>query len=243
MRARWPSGLFVMRKLSPPGWIATSRVSFEMSTPTLCAIVDLISFSVLVLSRGHDPRVSVQAAGKREGWSNYRSVLSDWRAHDPSPPAAGLCRKKASGARSCRIRRENDKTRRAFRPLRRQGRGLLGPLDVDPRHSIARDQRPLRVRPKTSPVVSRGRTTVGFGTLCLESNNRERPMQRRDLNAPDAYLPVAAYTQAIEVSGASRTLYISGQIGQRWMARSPTTLPSRAASLGKISKRSSRPPA
>jgi enamine deaminase RidA (YjgF/YER057c/UK114 family) len=40
-------------------------------------------------------------------------------------------------------------------------------------------------------------------------------MQRRDLNAPDAYLPVAAYTQAIEVSGATRTLYISGQIGQR----------------------------
>jgi len=39
-------------------------------------------------------------------------------------------------------------------------------------------------------------------------------MQRRDLNAPDAYHPVAAYTQAIEVSGASRTLYISGQIGQ-----------------------------
>jgi 2-iminobutanoate/2-iminopropanoate deaminase len=40
-------------------------------------------------------------------------------------------------------------------------------------------------------------------------------MQRRDLNAPDAPHPVAAYTQAIEVSGASRTLYISGQIGQR----------------------------
>ena len=40
-------------------------------------------------------------------------------------------------------------------------------------------------------------------------------MQRRDLNAPDAYAPVAAYTQAIEVSGAVRTLYISGQIGQR----------------------------
>jgi 2-iminobutanoate/2-iminopropanoate deaminase len=38
-------------------------------------------------------------------------------------------------------------------------------------------------------------------------------MQRRDLNAPDAYLPVAAYTQAIEVSGATRTLYISGQVG------------------------------
>jgi 2-iminobutanoate/2-iminopropanoate deaminase len=40
-------------------------------------------------------------------------------------------------------------------------------------------------------------------------------MQRRDLNAPDAYRPVAAYTQAIEVSGTPRTLYISGQIGQR----------------------------
>ena len=40
-------------------------------------------------------------------------------------------------------------------------------------------------------------------------------MQRRDLNAPDAPPPVAAYTHAIEVSGATRTLYISGQIGQR----------------------------
>jgi enamine deaminase RidA (YjgF/YER057c/UK114 family) len=49
----------------------------------------------------------------------------------------------------------------------------------------------------------------------LEQTTKEKPMQRRDLNAPDAYLPVAAYTQAIEVSGATRTLYISGQIGQR----------------------------
>jgi enamine deaminase RidA (YjgF/YER057c/UK114 family) len=40
-------------------------------------------------------------------------------------------------------------------------------------------------------------------------------MQRRDLNAPDAPPPVAAYTQAIEVTGATRTLYISGQVGQR----------------------------
>jgi 2-iminobutanoate/2-iminopropanoate deaminase len=38
-------------------------------------------------------------------------------------------------------------------------------------------------------------------------------MQRRDLNASDAYHPVAAYTQAIEVSGAARTLYVSGQVG------------------------------
>jgi 2-iminobutanoate/2-iminopropanoate deaminase len=40
-------------------------------------------------------------------------------------------------------------------------------------------------------------------------------MLRRDLNAPDAHPPVAAYTHAIEVSGATRTLYISGQVGQR----------------------------
>ena len=40
-------------------------------------------------------------------------------------------------------------------------------------------------------------------------------MQRRDLNAPDATAPVAAYRQAIEVTGATRTLYISGQVGQR----------------------------
>ena len=40
-------------------------------------------------------------------------------------------------------------------------------------------------------------------------------MQRRDLNANDAPPPAAAYTQAIEVAGATRTLYISGQVGQR----------------------------
>lgn len=39
-------------------------------------------------------------------------------------------------------------------------------------------------------------------------------MQRRDLNAFDAPRPLAAYTHAVEVSGATRTLYISGQIGQ-----------------------------
>ena len=40
-------------------------------------------------------------------------------------------------------------------------------------------------------------------------------MHRRDLNAPDVHPPVAAYTHAIEVAGASRTLYISGQVGMR----------------------------
>ncbi len=38
-------------------------------------------------------------------------------------------------------------------------------------------------------------------------------MQRRDINAPDAPAPAGAYTQAVEVSGATRTLYLSGQVG------------------------------
>src|SRR5215510_10431469 len=40
-------------------------------------------------------------------------------------------------------------------------------------------------------------------------------MMRRNVNAPDAYPPVAAYSQAIEVSASTRTLYISGQVGLR----------------------------
>ncbi len=38
-------------------------------------------------------------------------------------------------------------------------------------------------------------------------------MQRRDINAPDAPAPAGSYSQAIEVTGATRTLYISGQVG------------------------------
>ena len=40
-------------------------------------------------------------------------------------------------------------------------------------------------------------------------------MERREINATDAPLPAAAYTQAIEVSLAARTPYISGQVGVR----------------------------
>ncbi len=36
-------------------------------------------------------------------------------------------------------------------------------------------------------------------------------MQRRELNAPEAP-PVGAYSQVVEVSGVSRTVYISGQV-------------------------------
>jgi 2-iminobutanoate/2-iminopropanoate deaminase len=38
-------------------------------------------------------------------------------------------------------------------------------------------------------------------------------MQRRDINAPDAPAPASAYSQAVEVTGFTRTLYISGQVG------------------------------
>lgn len=38
-------------------------------------------------------------------------------------------------------------------------------------------------------------------------------MQRRDINAPDAVAPASPYSQAVEVSGVSRTLYLSGQVG------------------------------
>ena len=38
-------------------------------------------------------------------------------------------------------------------------------------------------------------------------------MERRNHNAADAPAPAGQYTQAVEVSGNSRTLYISGQVG------------------------------
>lgn len=41
----------------------------------------------------------------------------------------------------------------------------------------------------------------------------EDAMQRRDINAPDAPAPASPYSQAVEVTGAARTLYISGQVG------------------------------
>ena len=38
-------------------------------------------------------------------------------------------------------------------------------------------------------------------------------MQIRHSNAPDAPAPVGQYTHAVEVTGVSRTVYISGQVG------------------------------
>ena len=38
-------------------------------------------------------------------------------------------------------------------------------------------------------------------------------MGQREINASDAPAPAGLYTQAIEVTGATRTVYISGQVG------------------------------
>jgi len=38
-------------------------------------------------------------------------------------------------------------------------------------------------------------------------------MQRRDINAADVPAPAGQYTQAVEVTGATRTVYVSGQVG------------------------------
>ena len=52
-----------------------------------------------------------------------------------------------------------------------------------------------------------------FGQPCAIAQPRRRPMQRRDINAADAPAPAGQYTQAVEVTAATRTLYISGQVG------------------------------
>jgi enamine deaminase RidA (YjgF/YER057c/UK114 family) len=38
-------------------------------------------------------------------------------------------------------------------------------------------------------------------------------MQTRHINAEDAAKPAGAYSQAVEVTGATRTLFVSGQVG------------------------------
>ena len=51
-------------------------------------------------------------------------------------------------------------------------------------------------------------------------------MQKRDMNAEHAPPPASPYSQAVEVTGASRILFISGQIGAE---PDGTTPPSTAA--------------
>src|SRR5271166_7171560 len=99
-----------MRKLSPAGWIATSRASFEMSTPTLCDAVDLIFSQSSSCLGGMTPGCPFRPLGKERGGQTTGQSLRIGALYDPSPLAAGLCRREAGGAQSCRIRRGKDKT-------------------------------------------------------------------------------------------------------------------------------------
>lgn len=51
-------------------------------------------------------------------------------------------------------------------------------------------------------------------------------MNRREINAPDAPAPAGSYTQAIEVSGVTRTLYVSGQVAVDTAGKIPDDLAS-----------------
>jgi 2-iminobutanoate/2-iminopropanoate deaminase len=53
-------------------------------------------------------------------------------------------------------------------------------------------------------------------------------MQRRDINAETAPLPAAAYSQAVEVTGGTRMLFISGQLGIEADATTPTDMTEQA---------------
>jgi 2-iminobutanoate/2-iminopropanoate deaminase len=53
-------------------------------------------------------------------------------------------------------------------------------------------------------------------------------MQRRDINAETAPLPAAAYSQAVEVTGGTRTLFISGQLGIEADGTTPTDMTEQA---------------
>ncbi len=49
-------------------------------------------------------------------------------------------------------------------------------------------------------------------------------MQKRDINAADGTPPAAAYSQAVEVSGGTRILFISGQLGTELDGTTPPTM-------------------
>lgn len=53
-------------------------------------------------------------------------------------------------------------------------------------------------------------------------------MQKRDIDAPDAPMPASPYSQAVEVTGATRTLYISGQVGSEPDGTTPANVASQA---------------
>lgn len=53
-------------------------------------------------------------------------------------------------------------------------------------------------------------------------------MQIRTINAEDATSPAGAYSQAVEVTGASRMLFISGQLGVELDGSAPATMEQQA---------------
>lgn len=53
-------------------------------------------------------------------------------------------------------------------------------------------------------------------------------MQKRDIDAPDAPKPASPYSQAVEVTGATRTLYISGQVGSETDGTTPDSVADQA---------------
>ena len=67
----------------------------------------------------------------------------------------------------------------------------------------------LRSRPRSQRAWNSNEKSGCRGRRVIE----EASMQRRDINAADAPAPAGQYTQAVEVTGTSRTLYLSGQVG------------------------------
>lgn len=53
-------------------------------------------------------------------------------------------------------------------------------------------------------------------------------MQKRNIDAPDAPMPASPYSQAVEVTGATRTLYVSGQVGSEPDGTTPENVASQA---------------
>eukprot|EP01037_Dinobryon_pediforme_P010885 gene10885-10967_t len=53
-------------------------------------------------------------------------------------------------------------------------------------------------------------------------------MQKRDINATNAPQPASPYSQAVEVTGAARTLYVSGQVGSEPDGSTPENVASQA---------------
>jgi enamine deaminase RidA (YjgF/YER057c/UK114 family) len=62
-------------------------------------------------------------------------------------------------------------------------------------------------------------------------------MQKREINAKLAPQPASAYSQAVEVTGSVRILYISGQLGIDTDGTTPSTMADRRVWLGAMSRR------